>query len=451
MSRHHSSPLKGLLVLIGVLASLPVVALALIQVLQLAAVALHTPYTEAGVVVDQDGKGVQGVRLDYEVSAHFVAVPLPFVEPLWTMRRWYTATTDSQGRYVMKSRLSQPTALSIEKPGYVLDFIRGNPYCGSRDHNYTLYNVSNQNTQQVRKVEIKSAYLPADGKPVFINLRTGTVTDNATNADLCLSAVELARAASVRPGTPYWQKIRVLAVRGGVIVAENDKPFAPETGYEDGFCMFRGWGDSRSKMPETVTWRFFYRKEDGSLYARVQLTLFCGRQETSLKALVNNSGSRFLHATQLWEQGGDSLSPRVVYPDYGPWWKQVNDVYLLTDDDHYTELYRRYRRNLRPLTPALLSKGDIRLLDTSNSEVNVASLIMLLDNPTCPANVIREAFRDGAFTFFIARNPATPRDILEQLAANPEPGKRKGDRQPSDEAAKNLQIPNSMRRFLTGR
>jgi len=372
------------------------------QVGQRTAAKARLPNTLQGIVTDQDGQPISGVRLTYIEALQYHFYPLPYSPSRWLFAT-NSLTNSTDGTFSIPFRGDSLGVQSVAKPGYSQEghtqresSWRRVPPSYAHTTRFELYRQDAVQKETLEKREFRSMPFPSDGR-IYFNLIDGTY-GTAGNADLMFQWHRL-KAATNHGEYGKWT---IRAGNGGIRLAEGEKLFAPRDGYEDGVVFFFDPKSIGGYMKFSRV-EFFLKSREGSIYARVYAQLDRAAATISVRARINRSGTPFI----------DNLAENYAIGVYGslsgysasaePWWSGLwpEKGQVLITEARIRELINgddRYKKFTRHFAGYYGLPGDI------------------LEN-------VARACIDGDLevTKQLAKNVSVPTNIMQRVAATPIP------------------------------
>lgn len=252
-----------------------------------------------GLVVDQDGKPIDGVKIVGHVMRGYMAAPGYISES----PDEFEALSRDDGRFAitgLQGSLMEITKIS--KDGY-------KPFPTNR-WSFTFYDSSPssifkadsnapvifrmwKNAGAERLIYGDRFYkIVPDGRIYGIDLLNGqTMNDGARDL-----LVEIKRPHTVNTSIRYTWSFKIECVRGGVVEAADDFMYlAPEDGYQPAYTFVLE--QAHPEWSDRVSKRFFVKSRDGQVYSRMEVEVISKYQDNavfSVKSFANPAGSRNL-------------------------------------------------------------------------------------------------------------------------------------------------------------
>ncbi|MBI5382389.1 MAG: carboxypeptidase regulatory-like domain-containing protein [Opitutae bacterium] len=264
---------------------------------------INRPIEFYGLVIDQDGRPLSGVKV--MLSAMHVIEALPGVQG--SRSEEIVRVTDSTGRFSLTGVSGNDVSVkSIELPGYELSpkTKRGFSYYGTQD----IYKPEAQAPVVFHMWKIVGAEklitadkfygVVPDGRVYSIDVLGEKKTEGGNAGDF---KVSIRRPERVNPNAKYDWSCTIEGIGGGVIETRDEFMYrAPESGYQPRYEVNVSandpqWSD-RAKRQLYVTAR------GGKVYARLDVEIFSNYQDKavfSVKYYANPNGSRNLEYDPL--------------------------------------------------------------------------------------------------------------------------------------------------------
>lgn len=257
-----------------------------------------------GKVVDQDGAALEGVNVKAEIG-HFVWPPEEHPNGVYTNLEF---NTDVSGQFHIRDDSATGVYVALQKEGYEQESSKGYPMeTGGGDiANPIVFRMWSTNIHERLITGNKSFEMLPDGRPYFISLSDGTISESA-GGDL---KVWIRYTNQVESGHLYDWSAGIEMVKGGLFEVQQqainsgfleEPPFpmfsAPKDGYTSSFSVQQ---KVRGGQSGEIGNRFFYIfLRDKNEYGRVSINLEApsGRLHPGLIRLsytINPSGSRIL-------------------------------------------------------------------------------------------------------------------------------------------------------------
>lgn len=253
-----------------------------------------------GKVIDQDGTPIPNVAVNANLTLNDGTYGGFNVKK-------YSALTDENGLFEFTSIHGAGLGVTISKPGYENEW-RNDIYSGDRSNpiNRAIYRMWSTNIHEQLITGNKSFEMLPDGKPHFINLTDGTISEQE-GGDL---KVWIQYTNQVVRGQLYDWSAGIVVINGGLWEVPqtamnsgfSDEPsipmyVAPTDGYVPSFGHK---GQIKGGQSGEIGSRYFYLLlNNGKIYGRMNINLFApyGRLHAGLIRLsyaINPSGSRVL-------------------------------------------------------------------------------------------------------------------------------------------------------------
>lgn len=363
-----------------------------------------------GIVVDQDGKPVSGVKVIFQESEHVLIVPIPFW-PTWESKKALQETTRADGTFDVYFNKELLGLVAVEKNGYVPEFGTMSMTWSRRPNAQSkapykaqiiLFDLLNVNADAVLNAATSEYRFTTDGADYYVNMSSGVVTTKKSNeADLVFSVKQVGRS--------YWL-FTVRALEGGVWGSENEMPYAPKEGYVKGFSTLYSIG---AGIRYRSQYAFFAMSLDGRHYSRVIADINKQAQTIRFHYALNPTGSRFLFVPErLDSKNGFQGPPR--HPDD---WQQTNSGYVMLNEN--VPWWLKQRHNMYPIISVETFEKLMNQKDRS-THAYVAQHIYAPD-------AVLETFsrsQDQHDRWDVAHNAALPQVILKQLSTDTDEGVR---------------------------
>jgi hypothetical protein len=267
----------------------------------------NVPIEFFGLVVDQDGRPIPGVKVT--MSIRTTKEPMPGV--LNDVFEQSVVISDMQGRFALtnaKGALLSVTAL--EKDGY-----EASAKSLNRAHYWYWIDPSAVFHPDAAKPEVFHMWrkagaerlirkgispgLRTDGAPTTLDLLNGTTTDSG--GDLRVTLVR--NPQQIRWGqTHYEWAVTIEALDGGIIESSDEQMYrAPADGYQPKVVVHMPADDQRWTDQENVT--IYLKLRGGKYYGRASVDFMVGsdRQVTpfNIVSFINPSGGQNLEYDSL--------------------------------------------------------------------------------------------------------------------------------------------------------
>lgn len=261
----------------------------------------YKPQDFYGKVIDQDGKPLKDVSANAELTVNDGSYG-------GTNRKKYSTTTDSNGLFEFTGLHGAGLGVSIGKLGYENEW-RNDVYKGpdggrSTPTDRTIYRMWSTNIHETLITGSQKFEIQPDGKPHFINLMDGTISDHE-GGDL---KVWIQYTNHVVQGQLYDWSAGIEVVNGGLWEAPRVYTGSVDLGYVPMFTApANGYVPSFSYKSQIkggqsgeIGNRFFYlHLNSGKEYGKMGINLFApyGRLHPGLICIsyaINPSGSRIL-------------------------------------------------------------------------------------------------------------------------------------------------------------
>jgi hypothetical protein len=259
----------------------------------------ETPIAFYGQVIDQDSNSLPGVKINASILYEHMFMPTPSGDsPITNNLIHPQRETDADGRFEITGEKGRNMTIeSIQKDGYEVepDFC---PHTfgasGGTLENPVIFKMWNTNIHEQLISGDKKFQIIPDGRPYFINLTDGTITESGAG-DL---KVWVKRPDQIIYGKRYDWSSEMDVINGGLCQSDSYSMFsAPTEGYLPLFQFEQkvgsGWGDSTGEK------RFYVMLHKGAEYGRISIELYAyyNNQIPGLIRLsyaINPSGSRIL-------------------------------------------------------------------------------------------------------------------------------------------------------------
>jgi len=252
-----------------------------------------------GLVIDQDGNPLGGVKIDGNTRTWYITDTLGFDCRFPKV----SAVSDAKGKFEILNASGDDLTIKMAKEGYELEpnAKHGFGYHTSErfsanPNNPIVFKMWKTNIHEQLITGEKRFHIVPDGRPYIIDLIKGTAAESG-EGDL---KVWVKRPDSIVFGQRYDWSCEVDAVNGGLLEENNrySSMFsAPVDGYVPLFQFEQeissGWGDS------TGTKRFYVMLGNGREYGRISIELFAYYNDQipgmiHLQYAINPTGSRIL-------------------------------------------------------------------------------------------------------------------------------------------------------------
>jgi len=253
-----------------------------------------------GLVVDQDGNPLEGVKIAGDTRTWYVTPTLNFDSRFPKV----SAISDVNGKFEIRNASGDVLAIkSLEKQGYEPEphALREFGYHTSErfsadPNNPIVFRMWKTNIHEQLIIGQKSFQIVPDGRTYVIDLTRGTITDSG-EGDL---KIWIKRPDSIIFGQRYDWSCEMDSVSGGLLQemdVNSSMYLAPADGYVSSFQFEQkvgsGWGDT------TGTKRFYIMLNNGQQYGRLSIELFAYYNDhipglIRIEYAINPSGSRVL-------------------------------------------------------------------------------------------------------------------------------------------------------------
>jgi hypothetical protein len=257
----------------------------------------NQPISFHGEVIDQDSNALTGVQVKSSVEE--ITIPDPLFKGQELVGSKYvevSRTTDAAGRFEISGLKGDGFGVTLKKEGYEAESDNYGFAAASGDYaNPVIFKMWSTNVHEQLISGKNSFPIVPDGRPYFINLAGGTISESGTG-DL---RVWVKRPEQVTHGQRYDWSCEVDALDGALALpGTNDSMYvAPAGGYTPSFQFEQtvggGWGDSTGPR------QFYVKLNNGQEYGRITVELFAyyNNQNPGMVRLsyaINPSGSRTL-------------------------------------------------------------------------------------------------------------------------------------------------------------
>lgn len=261
----------------------------------------YKPQDFYGKVIDQDGNPLTGVSANAEITLNDGSYG-------GISRKKYSTSTDRNGLFEFTGLHGAGLGVTISKPGYENEW-RNDAYKGpnggrSTPTDRTIYRMWSTNNHEALITGTKKFEIVPDGRPYFINLTNGTVSEQQSG-DL---KVWVQYTNEVVRGQMYDWSAGIEIINGGLWEAPRAYTGSVDLGYvpmftapADGYVSsFSLKAQIKGGQSGEIGNRFFYvRLNDGKQYGKIGINLFApyGRLHPGLiwiSYAINPSGSRIL-------------------------------------------------------------------------------------------------------------------------------------------------------------
>jgi hypothetical protein len=263
----------------------------------------YKPQDFYGKVIDQDGKPLGDVSANAEITLNDGSYG-------GINRKKYSTSTDSNGLFEFTGLHGAGLGVMISKPGYENEW-RNDAYKGpdggrSTPTDRTIYRMWSTNIHEALITGTQKFEIQPDGKPHFINLTDGTISDQE-GGDL---KVWIQYTNHVVQGQLYDWSAGIEVIKGGLLEvsqAAMNSGFlddftipmyvAPENGY---VSSFQHGGQIKGGQRGEIGNRYFYLLLNGGKeYGKMGVNLFAPYNNKipgmiRLSYAINPSGSRIL-------------------------------------------------------------------------------------------------------------------------------------------------------------
>lgn len=256
---------------------------------------VNVPIDFYGQVIDEDSNALAGVSI--EMSIRHWTMPDLSVPVAGSTEIYITTNSDANGRFEIHGKLGDGVYIeSIKKSGYDLEPGQSNfgTTSGSYD-NPVIFKMWSTNIHERLIAGDKAFDIVPDGRPYFINLTTGTISESESG-DL---RVWIQYTNRIVRGQLYDWSTEIDVIGGGLLGEPLGSAMyeAPTAGYLSSF-------ESRQQIKggqrgQTGQHQFYLQLESGQEYGQMTIDLLAPfNDETpglvSLSYAINPSGSRIL-------------------------------------------------------------------------------------------------------------------------------------------------------------
>jgi len=260
----------------------------------------NAPINFWGLVADQDGNPLEGVKIAGDTRTWYVTDTLGFDSRFPK----FNTVSDTNGKFEIRDASGDVLAIkSLEKEGYepephaLREFGYHTSERFSADPNSPIvFKMWKTNIHEQLITGQKSFQIVPDGRTYLINLTKGMITESG-EGDL---KVWVKRPGPIVFGQRYDWSCEVDAISGGILQetdVHSSMYSAPVDGYIPAFQFEQkvssGWGDT------TGTKRFYVMLNNGQEYGRISIELFAYYNDhipglIRIQYAINPSGSRIL-------------------------------------------------------------------------------------------------------------------------------------------------------------
>lgn len=258
--------------------------------------AQNKPIEVWGKVVDQDGAPLSGVTVQAEIG-HFVWPPEQYPNGVSSNLKLFT---DASGQFHIQDNSATSVGVILQKNGYEQESLKGNGYAlgggGGSRANPIILKMWSTNTHQVLITGESHFHIVPDGRPYFINLTNGTISESE---DGDLKVWINYTNQPVRGQLSDWSA-RVEVVNGGLQETNSEDMFvAPIDGYVPSFQLK---GQIKGGQRGNIGDRHFYiMLKNGREYGKIEIEMIAPYNLSMgipamilLSYAINPSGSRIL-------------------------------------------------------------------------------------------------------------------------------------------------------------
>lgn len=259
-----------------------------------------------GQVIDQDSNPLPNVKIDFSIQQTYMVSPTEFAISNNILR--FQKETGIDGRVEITGEKGDNVDIdSIQKEGYEVELgPRGFGAVSGSLENPVIFKMWSTNIHEQLITGNKSFEIVPDGRPYFINLTDGTLSEHESG-DL---KVWIQYTNQVTQGQLYDWSAGIEVVNGGLLEVPQyainsgfwpDPPFAMYSAPADGYIpAFSLKSQIKGGQSGEIGNRFFYLLlNNGKEYGRMSINLFApyGRLHPGLVDIsyaINPSGSRIL-------------------------------------------------------------------------------------------------------------------------------------------------------------
>lgn len=254
----------------------------------------NVPVEFYGLVIDQDSNALAGV--DVKVTVQQLTAPNPAAMELGTTEVPFERITGPDGRFEINGLKGDSLDLaSIQKDGYEVEPTkRGFGSSSGSFEQPVVFKMWSTNVHEKLITDSKNFTVAPDGRPYFINLTDGTISESGTGE----LKVWIKRPEQITYGQRYDWSCEVDVINGGLQAASDYAMWmAPAGGYVPSFQFEQtggsGWGDSTGER------RFYVTLNNGREYGHITIELYAYYNNQILAMVhvqyaINPFGSRVL-------------------------------------------------------------------------------------------------------------------------------------------------------------
>jgi hypothetical protein len=261
----------------------------------------NVPVNFYGQVIDQDSNALAGVKIN--VTIRHWEVTATAMSTMIRLER----ETDANGRFEINGETGDGFGVEVQKDGYVAEpGQRSFGAVGGSLENPVIFKMWSTNIHEQLITGNKSFELIPDGRPYFINLPDGTISESA-GEDL---KVWIQYTNQITGGQVYDWSAGIDVINGGLLEVQQtimnsgflaDPPFAMYSAPTDGYTpSFHFQQQIKDGQDGEIGNRYFYLQlKNGGEYGRMSINLFApyGHLHPGLIRIsyaINPSGSRIL-------------------------------------------------------------------------------------------------------------------------------------------------------------
>jgi hypothetical protein len=266
----------------------------------------NVPIQFYGMVVDQDGNGIPGVKVKAEVSAFNETFIKTRKDSDYRKKTSLEMTTDNRGFFTIQNIDGNYLVIKdLEKLGYQADtsnlgaFVYWDRNDPSRIHipssqKPVVFHIWRENGSEQLIYAKKFYGIIPDGRAFTIDLIKQKKMDSATSeGDL---RVKIMRPPQVDPQIKYDWSCVIEVIGGGILEAADQFLYrAPESGYQPNYQLIVNASDPQ--WSDKVTKTFYVKSREGKVYSSMTFEIFINyddKSALSLNYLSNPAGSRNL-------------------------------------------------------------------------------------------------------------------------------------------------------------
>jgi hypothetical protein len=253
----------------------------------------NSPIALYGLVVDQDGNPVPGVKVRVGVRHWNVVTPAPWGAQGQTIP--LEKVTAADGRFEMRDVTGDGVHIeSISKSGYQLSPKARNHFGPSSGSIENPVIIRMWKEQAAEPLVSGNRIFGIDSSKVYtLDLITGKKTEGLAVGDL---RVSITRPDGVSRRDKYPWSFSIEGIEGGVVESNDEFMYlAPESGYEPKYEM--QLDPKESSWAPLVKKQFFLCSRGGGVYGRIQIevrSIYNVHSALEIDYAVNPAGSRNL-------------------------------------------------------------------------------------------------------------------------------------------------------------